>query len=151
LTDVHDKVARSRNMAAIRSRHTRPELAVRKALHSLGLRYRLHVSKLPGNPDLVFPKHQAVLFVNGCFWHRHDCYLFKWPATREEFWKNKIARNVLNDKRAVEELLNMGWRVGVIWECALKGRVKLDKTGAIKKIAQWVNSCEKTLEIRGVN
>jgi DNA mismatch endonuclease (patch repair protein) len=77
--------------------------------------------------------------------------LFKWPATREEFWKNKIARNVLNDKRAVEELLNMGWRVGVIWECALKGRVKLDKTGAIKKIAQWVNSCEKTLEIRGVN
>src|SRR3546814_6847927 len=88
-------------MAAIKGSHTKPELLIRKALHAAGLRYRLHVKDLPGKPDLVFPRHRAVVFVNGCFWHRHDCHLFKWPATRQDFWREKIGRNVANDEHAI--------------------------------------------------
>ena len=109
-------------MAAIKGSHTKPELAVRKALHALGLRYRLHARELPGKPDLVFPRYNAVVFVNGCFWHQHDCHLFKWPGTREHFWREKIGRNVANDQRAIEELERKGWRIATIWECALKGK-----------------------------
>src|SRR3546814_8720017 len=89
-------------MAAIKGSHTKPELLIRKALHAAGLRYRLHVKDLPGKPDLVFPRHRAVVFVNGCFWHRHDCHLFKWPATRQDFWREKIGRNVRSDEHTSE-------------------------------------------------
>lgn len=136
-------------MAAIRGRNTRPELIVRKALHAAGLRYRLHVKHLPGSPDLVFPRHRAVVFVHGCFWHRHDCNLFRWPATREEFWRSKLEGNVENDSRAVAALHAAGWRVAVVWECALKGRRRLDETQAMRTLADWVQSEEKSLIVRG--
>lgn len=136
-------------MAAIKGSHTKPELVVRKAIHAQGLRYRLHATELPGKPDLVFPRYRAVVFVNGCFWHQHDCHLFKWPATREEFWKEKIGRNVVNDRRAVEQLRAQCWRVATIWECALKGRTRLDETKAMQRLAAWIKSSVETITIRG--
>ena len=136
-------------MAAIRGSHTKPELLIRKALHAAGLRYRLHVKDLPGKPDLVFPRHRAVVFAHGCFWHQHDCHLFKWPATRQDFWREKIGRNVINDERAVQALLGMGWRVATIWECALKGRTRPDFDHAMQQLAGWIESDEQTITIRG--
>ena len=136
-------------MAAIKGSHTRPELIIRKAMHAEGLRYRLHVKDLPGKPDLVFPRHRAAVFVNGCFWHQHECHLFKWPATRRDFWKEKISRNVLNDERAIEELRKDGWRIAVIWECALKGRTRLDFDETMQRLAAWIKSSEETITIRG--
>lgn len=136
-------------MAAVRGSHTKPELQVRKALHAAGFRYRLHDRALPGKPDLVLPRWRAVIFVNGCFWHRHDCHLFRWPATREDFWRAKIGRNVENDARAADALLDVGWRVATIWECALKGRTRLDAPAAMQRLADWIRSDEKTITIRG--
>lgn len=136
-------------MAAIKGRHTKPELLIRKALHALGLRYRLHVQDLPGKPDLVFPRHRAVVMVNGCFWHRHDCHLFKWPATREDFWREKIGRNVANDDKTRQALLEAGWRVATVWECALKGRTRPDFSEAMQRLLTWIKSEEPIITIRG--
>lgn len=136
-------------MAAIRGRDTGPERRIRKAMHSAGLRFRLHRKDLPGNPDLVFPRHRAVVFVHGCFWHQHDCHLFKWPATRAEFWRAKIGRNVENDARAYDTLRATGWRVAIVWECALKGRLKLNERQMMHDLAEWVRSDSETLIIRG--
>lgn len=136
-------------MAAIKAANTRPELQIRRALHAAGLRFRLHVRDLPGKPDLVFPRYRAVVFVNGCFWHRHDCHLFRWPATREDFWRAKIDRNVVNDTRAVLALLESGWRVATVWECALKGRTRADLPAAMLDLATWIKGDEKTMTLRG--
>lgn len=136
-------------MAAIKGSHTKPELLIRKALYANGLRYRLHVKNLPGRPDLVFPRHRAVVFVNGCFWHRHDCHLFKWPSTRQDFWREKIDRNVANDERAISALVAAGWRVGIVWECALKGPTRRNFAEAMQHLAGWVESRERTITIRG--
>lgn len=136
-------------MAAIRGSHTKPEQLIRKALHAAGLRYRLHAKDLPGKPDLVFPRWRAVVFVNGCFWHQHDCHLFKWPATRKDFWREKIGRNVVNDEKAVSALLAAGWRVAIVWECALKGRTRLAFAEAMQRLAGWIQSDEAMLTIRG--
>jgi DNA mismatch endonuclease (patch repair protein) len=149
LPDVHDTATRSKNMAAIKGSHTKPEIQVRKAMHAAGLRYRLHVRDLPGKPDLVFPKYKAVIFVNGCFWHRHDCHLFKWPSTRKEFWQAKINRNVANDDRASAALRAAGWRVATVWECALKGKTRLDAGHAMRALAKWVQSDKQTITVRG--
>lgn len=136
-------------MAAIKGRHTKPELLIRRALHAAGLRYRIHAKHLPGTPDLVFPRHKAVIFVNGCFWHQHDCHLFKWPATRPEFWREKISRNVANDERAVGALLETGWRVATVWECALKGRTSPDFSETMQRLIAWIKSDEQRITIRG--
>ncbi|WP_235785707.1 very short patch repair endonuclease [Sphingomonas sp. PR090111-T3T-6A] len=142
-------MTRSRNMAAIRGGNTKPELLVRRALHAAGLRYRIHAKDLPGKPDLIFPRYRAALFIHGCFWHRHDCHLFKWPATREGFWREKIGRNVVNDARALDQLRAEGWRVGIVWECALKGRTRLDLTEAVQRLIGWVKSDEAQIVISG--
>lgn len=118
MVDVHNKEQRSRNMAAIRGRDTKPELIVRRIAHRLGYRFRLHRRDLPGRPDLVLPRHRAVIFVHGCFWHQHNCrYGRVEPATRAEFWKKKRAENVARDVRNVRALRTCGWRVLVVWEC----------------------------------
>jgi DNA mismatch endonuclease (patch repair protein) len=111
-------------MAGIRGSNTRPEMLLRKGLHALGWRYRLH-GRLPGKPDLVFSGRKALIFANGCFWHGHDCHLFKWPKTREQFWRSKIASNIARDHRVREQLLADSWRVAEVWECTLKGRERL--------------------------
>ena len=111
---------RSRNMAAIRGKDTAPELAVRRILHAMALRFRLHRKDLPGRPDIVLPKHRTVVFVHGCFWHRHEgCRYATTPKTRQEFWQTKFAANVERDSRNRTDLQQLGWRVIVVWECEL--------------------------------
>lgn len=149
MPDTVDPVTRSRIMAAIRGKNTKPEMMVRQGLHARGLRYRLHVRTLPGSPDLVFPFRRAALFVHGCFWHGHDCHLFRMPSTRPEFWAGKIARNCEVDARSAAALVEAGWRVGVIWECALKGRARLPLVTVLDTCAMWVRGKALTLEIRG--
>lgn len=104
-------------MSGIRGKDTKPEMIVRKALHRAGYRYRLHVKDLPGKPDIVLPKYKTVIFVHGCFWHRHDCEKFKWPKTRPEFWREKIEGNVERDRETVSDLEKLGWKVLLVWEC----------------------------------
>src|ERR1700710_200975 len=125
MADVVSSEVRSRMMAGIRGTNTAPEMILRCALHAEGFRYRLHDRRLPGKPDMVFSRHHAVIFAHGCFWHGHDCHLFKWPSTRSDFWKAKIERNRVVDARVASELAALGWRCGHVWECALKGRTKL--------------------------
>lgn len=119
--DVLTPEQRRHNMSRIRGKDTKPEMLLRRGLHAAGLRYRLHVADLPGRPDLVFPRYRAVIFVHGCFWHGHDCPLFRLPATRPEFWAAKIAGNRARDQRDTEALRAAGWRVLTVWECSLKG------------------------------
>ena len=108
-------------MSRIRGRDTGPELVLRRGLHGRGLRYRLYRQDLPGKPDLVFPGTRGVIFVHGCFWHRHNCPRFKWPATRRNFWRAKIEGNRERDAAALIALKKSGWRVQIVWECALRG------------------------------
>ena len=133
LADVHSPEVRSRNMARIGPADTKPELIIRRGLHRLGRRFRLgrqyrHNGKhLPGKPDLIFPGSRSVIFVNGCFWHGHDCALFRWPASgentdKEKFWRTKISGNIARDRKVRDQLLALGWRVLEVWECTLKGR-----------------------------
>ena len=110
-------------MAAIRGRDTKPEILVRKFLFSRGFRYRLNHPRLPGHPDLVLRKYRTVIFVNGCFWHKHDCPRDVWPITNEEYWRPKIMGNVERDKRNLAELQQLGWTVLTVWECELKKKV----------------------------
>ena len=120
MADNHSKEVRSMNMSHIRSTNSKPEEIVRKYLFSKGLRYRKNVKTLPGKPDIVFPKYKTVVFVNGCFWHHHDCGRFVWPSSNEEYWYRKIDGNVERDNRNIKSLEDIGWRVIVIWECELK-------------------------------
>ena len=120
---------RSRNMSAIKSKNTKPEFAVRKLLHSMGYRFRLHRKDLPGSPDIVLPKYKTVIFVHGCFWHRHaNCKYASTPKTRKEFWESKFKANVKRDLEIQEKIKNIGWQSLVIWECELKNYEKLKKS-----------------------
>jgi len=127
-------------MSGIKGKNTKPELLIRKALFAKGFRYKLHDKKLPGKPDLVFPKYKAVISIQGCFWHGHNCHLFKWPTTNEDFWKTKINRNKVVDERNRTELLNGGWRILEVWECALKGSKKLDFDNLLNLIISWLKT-----------
>ncbi|MFH1813096.1 MAG: DNA mismatch endonuclease Vsr [Pseudomonadota bacterium] len=139
MADVVDQKTRSRMMSGIRGKDTKPEVLVRRYLHARGLRYRLHDSKLPGKPDLVFPKFRTVLFVHGCFWHRHaGCRFASTPATRSDFWQKKFTGNVERDIRVVEYLNQIGWRTITVWECELKhGNERLNKV--FQEITSLVN------------
>lgn len=123
MADTHSKEIRSMNMSHIRSTNSKPEEIVRKYLFSRGLRYRKNVKKLPGTPDLVFAKYRTVVFVNGCFWHHHDCGCFVWPSSNEDYWRKKINRNVERDADNTALLKKQGWTVLIIWECQLKKNV----------------------------
>lgn len=149
MADVVTPEVRSRMMAGIRSTDTKPELALRKGLHALGFRFRLHVASLPGKPDIVLPRWGAVILAHGCFWHGHDCPLFVWPKTRPDFWRVKIARNREVDARAAAALAQAGWRCSVVWECALKGRNRLPSGEAVQRCAEWIRSGESSVVIEG--
>ena len=123
MADNHSKEVRSMNMSHIRSKNSKPEEQVRKYLFSRGLRYRKNVKKLPGCPDIVLTKYKTVVFVNGCFWHHHDCGRFVWPSSNVEYWHNKINRNVERDAQNTVFLSEQGWKVLTIWECQLKKKV----------------------------
>ena len=127
MADNHTKEVRSRNMSHIRSKNTKPEEKVRKYLFSKGFRYRKNDKRLPGKPDIVLPKYKTVIFVNGCFWHKHEgCKYFVWPKSNSEFWKEKIESNIVRDKKQYEELKNAGWHVIIVWECELKKKQRMD-------------------------
>ena len=149
MTDVVDRATRSRMMSGIRGKDTKPEVLIRKALFARGFRYRLHYKGLPGRPDLVFPKYRTVLFINGCFWHGHDCHLFKWPSTRKEFWRDKITGNRERDEKNTNKLLSEGWRVFVIWECAVKGRKRKSIESIADRFTKWLSGNRTKGQVRG--
>lgn len=149
MSDVHDVETRRRNMAAIRGKDTKPELLIRRLCHASGFRFRLHRKDLPGKPDLVFPKYHAAIFVNGCFWHGHDCHLFKVPETRRDFWAEKIAGNRARDEYQLAQLSELGWRVMVVWECAVKGRTRLTPTEIARQLSAWLVGDSHLSEITG--
>lgn len=149
-SDVVDTATRSRMMSGIRGANTRPELLIRRGLHRRGFRYRLHDRTLPGKPDMVFPAFRAVIFVNGCFWHQHECHLFKWPATREEFWRQKISRNREKDKENLLALEAAGWRSLTIWECAVKGRHRRAIDEVFDLAEDWLRFGARDSEISGL-
>lgn len=120
MADHLTREQRSQNMRAVRNKNTKPEILARKAAHRLGLRFRLHRADLPGSPDVVLPKHRAVLFVHGCFWHGHNCSRSRLPATNVRFWTEKVGKNKVRDRRAVTALRKMGWRVFTLWQCELR-------------------------------
>ena len=147
--DRYDAKTRSRIMARIGSKHTTPELLLRNSLHKLGLRYRLHPSHLPGSPDLVFPRFRAVIFVHGCYWHSHGCYRSTVPQSRREFWREKFSANQERDRRNVTELLERGWRVLTVWECALRGKFSRPSSVVAECVRTWLESSEPTGDLAG--
>ena len=149
--DTVDQKTRSRIMSRVKGKNTKPELLIRRALHRQGFRYRLHDKKLPGHPDLVFPKYKAVVLINGCFWHDHGCYRSTKPKTDVLFWKDKFKQNRERDRRNIESYLNDGWRVLIIWDCALIGKLKLDLDDVTAEITEWLKHGEELHEIAGVD
>ncbi len=136
--DTVDKETRSRIMASVRQRDTGPEMRLRRTLHRLGLRYRLNDRRLPGSPDLVFPRFHAVVFVHGCFWHVHEgCKLATKPSSRKEFWREKFEANQKRDRRNYDALAASGWRVLVVWQCAIEGR---DEAELGADVTNWLKS-----------
>ena len=136
-------------MAGIRGRNTKIEVVVRKALHARGLRYRLHNRKLPGSPDMAFAGTKAAVFMNGCFWHGHDCPLFRLPRTNTEFWKTKIDGNRARDARSLAALHALGWRTAVVWECTMRGRPLQEFDVLIDNIEAWLRHAGGNTEMRG--
>ena len=150
MTDIVNSKTRSRMMAGVRGKNTKPELALRCSLHALGFRYRLHAKGLPGKPDIVMPKYQAVIFVHGCFWHRHeDCRYTTVPSTRPEFWNAKFGANVTRDAAVRSALLEAGWRVATVWECALRTETGVEAARDI--VAAWLHQGNAVLEVGGVD
>jgi len=136
-------------MSGISGKNTKPEMLIRKGLHRRGFRYRLHNSDLLGKPDLVFPKYKAIILINGCFWHQHDCHLFKWPSTREEFWRKKILGNKARDERNLKIYSELGWKVLVIWECAIKGKTRRPLSEVIETAVEWLQLDTQNSEVSG--
>lgn len=151
MADIVDSATRSRMMSGIKGKNTKPEIEIRKRLFALGYRYRLHDTKLPGKPDLILPRLNAIIFINGCFWHAHDCALFKWPSSRRKFWKAKLSRNREKDLENNEALKKLGWRIQIIWECSFRGAgKKRDKEidRIVNITVKWLKSKKKFNEIK---
>lgn len=146
MADIVKKQTRSRMMAGIRGKDTQPELAIRRALHARGFRFRLHAKALPGRPDLVLSKHRAAIFVHGCFWHRHEeCRFATTPTTRADFWQTKFEANIIRDTKAMIELRQDGWRLATIWECSLRKPVQVEAVAEI--VTAWLRSEIQSIEI----
>lgn len=139
MTDFLTPAERSERMSRIRGKHTRPEITLRKALYRLGMRYRLHGAGLPGKPDIVFPRYKAIVFVHGCFWHRHPgCSIATTPKSNIDFWLDKFQKNIARDTKVVQALELLGWRVFVVWECSLSSATKASSTA--EQIAKLIKS-----------
>jgi DNA mismatch endonuclease (patch repair protein) len=139
MTDVLTPEQRRLNMSRIRGKNTKPELLLRRALHARGFRFRLHRRDLPGCPDLVLPGFNAAIFVHGCFWHGHNCPMFKLPATRADFWAAKISGNRERDARVLDALADRGWRSFIVWECALRGPSRSSVDEVIDSVSDWLH------------
>lgn len=140
MADIISPERRSALMSRIKGKNTGIELEVRKGLHALGFRYRLGGAGLPGRPDIVLPRYRTVVFVHGCFWHQHDCHLFRLPKTRTAFWKAKIEENRRRDIRVEKQLSAHGWHVEKIWECEIRGRTQEAKAAAIINLARRITT-----------
>jgi DNA mismatch endonuclease (patch repair protein) len=162
MDDLHDRAARAatrpdpltpeqrqRNMSQIRSRNTKPELIVRRALHAAGFRYRLHDRRLPGTPDIVMPRKGSVIQVHGCFWHGHGCPRSVTPSSNRDFWIEKINRNLSRDRATETALLNLGWRVFTVWECSLTGQARRSREALVQSIRDWLETEKARDEISG--
>ncbi|MGM0582790.1 MAG: very short patch repair endonuclease [Bacteroidota bacterium] len=139
IMDVHSPVQRSFNMSKISCKNTKPEILVRKWIWAKGYRYRLHRKDLPGKPDIVLPKYRAVIFVNGCFWHRHGCRQTTTPKSRKDFWLAKFETNIARDRRNIKSLMEKSWRVMIVWECKLR-RKDADPEMVVRQITAFLNS-----------
>lgn len=143
MADVMTPKQRSRCMAAVKGKDTKPEMIVRKYLFSRGLRFRVQARKLPGTPDIVLPKYKTAIFVNGCFWHGHEgCKYFRLPKSNIEFWKEKIERNIERDRESMQALLDLGWKIIRVWECELRNKANRENT--LNKIYKSITSSEST-------
>ena len=149
MVDVVDSATRSRMMSGIRGKDTKPELLIRKGLHARGFRYRLHEARLAGKPDVVLSRYRAVVLIHGCFWHRHGCSMFRWPASNGKFWRKKLNRNAVTDQKNVDSLLTDNWRVQIVWECALRGKNRLPADSVIDQVSRWIKSKKQFSEISG--
>ncbi|WP_345829276.1 DNA mismatch endonuclease Vsr [Pantoea sp. BRR-3P] len=147
MADVHSQAIRSKNMRAIRNKDTAIEQRIALILKDRGFTYRVQDKALPGRPDFVLPAERAIIFVHGCFWHRHHCYLFKMPATRSEFWSGKINSNVERDRRYIQQLREGGWKVLIVWECALRGKLQLEDGALIERLEEWLLAVDDSSEI----
>jgi DNA mismatch endonuclease (patch repair protein) len=152
--DTVDKKTRSRIMASVGQKNTKPEMLLRSALHKRGFRYRLNDKSLTGSPDLVFPKYGAAIFVHGCFWHAHDCRKTK-PASNKRYWNKKLNDNKARDARKVDQLLEAGWRVLIVWECAIVGKSDWDFAKVVSAVVKWLEKnrrygeIDRYLKVRG--
>ncbi|WP_268800134.1 very short patch repair endonuclease [Pseudomonas huanghezhanensis] len=147
MVDVVDAATRSRMMSGIQGKNTSPELLIRKALHARGFRFRIHAKDLPGKPDLLLPKYKAAVFIHGCFWHGHTCRYFKVPKTRPEFWLEKIGKNQIRDGVQEASLKALGWRVLVVWECAVRSMKKQKSPLLVDLIANWLINGSEYFEV----
>ncbi|MEL4014751.1 very short patch repair endonuclease [Dryocola clanedunensis] len=138
MADVHSKEVRSKNMRAIATRDTAIEKRLAGLLNDCGFAFRVQDAALAGRPDFVVEEYRCIIFTHGCFWHHHDCYLFRVPATRTDFWLEKIGKNVARDKRDIHRLLSEEWRVLIVWECALRGREKLSDESLRERLEEWI-------------
>jgi len=145
MTDVHTPEQRRRNMAAVRSRKTMPERQIRSGLQAAGLRFRNNYPRLPGHPDIALPRWRTVVLVHGCFWHGHGCHLFRWPKQRADFWKLKIEANCRRDARQRALVLDQGWRIVTVWECALRGRNAPGLEAVVSSIKAFLNTKDPQL------
>lgn len=147
MADVHDKATRSKNMRAIGTRDTAIEKRLGELLTETGFEWHAQDATLPGRPDFVVVGYRCVIFTHGCFWHHHDCYLFKVPATRTDFWLGKIGKNVERDRRDLGLLQQQGWRVLIVWECALRGRNKLSNNQLGERLEEWICGGDNAAQI----
>ena len=147
MADVHDKATRSKNMRAIATRDTAIEKRLAGCLEAMGVDFRVQDATLPGRPDFIVDAYRCVIFTHGCFWHHHNCYLFKVPSTRTDFWLEKIGKNVQRDARDCALLLEQGWRVMVVWECALRGKLKLRDEALSVRLEEWLCEGQPTAQI----
>ena len=135
-------------MSRVKGKNTKPELHVRSLLHGAGFRFRLSSDKVPGKPDIILPKYKAVILVHGCFWHGHDCPRFSWPQSNKAFWRKKIEGNRARDRRYLEELSEVGWRVCVVWECSIRGSGKKSNQNMANRLIAWLMSDARTLVLK---
>lgn len=148
MVDIVDIETRKRMMSGIKGKHTKIEIIVRKSLFARGFRYRINDRNLPGKPDMVLPKYNAVIFIHGCFWHKHCCSLFRLPTSNQEFWRAKIDGNVARDIKSVNQLTATGWKVAIVWECSLRGKKSPGIESVSNQLETWLNGCKNYIEIK---
>ncbi|RUM92356.1 MAG: very short patch repair endonuclease [Thiomicrospira sp.] len=147
MTDTVNQQTRSKIMSQVKNKNTNIEIIVRKALFAKGFRYKINDKKLPGSPDIVLPKYRAVIFVNGCFWHGHHCPKGKPPKSNIKYWKDKIIKNQQRDEININQLLNQGWKVAIVWECTLKGKSAFPMKKILLTLENWLKVGSGKIEI----